>query len=441
MAIELKTGKVKWYYQYVHHDIWDLDNPCPPILADINVGGRTIKAVAQPTKQSFLYVLDRTTGKPVWPIEERPVPKGDVPGEWYSPTQPIPTKPPAYEVQGYSIDDLIDFTPELRAEAVKLVSRYQLGPVYTPPVVSKPNGPIATIRGGGSNWSGGSYDPETHILYVSSHPLPISIGLVPGNPSRTDMNYMQGRAAGDDDGGGGGGGFIGGLTVQGLPIVKPPYGKITAIDLNKGEILWQIAHGETADEIRDNPALKGLNIPRTGRPTHAGQLVTKSLLVVGERGLFTAPNGKRGAMLRAYDKATGKDAGAVYMPAPQSGSPHDIHAGWPTVHCSGNQRHWLPGRIDRVPSTCRQMMLHTMKFRWLVLGALLSVGIVFAAEQPAVYRAPRTPDGKPDLNGIWQAVNEANWNIEGHAAGPGTVVALGAEDATSSWESGSSRTA
>jgi quinoprotein glucose dehydrogenase len=147
--------------------------------------------------------------------------------------------------------------------------------------------------------------------------MPISIGLVQGNPSRTDMNYMQGRAAGDDDGGG----FIGGLTVKGLPIVKPPYGRISAIDLNKGEILWQIAHGETPDDVRDNPALKGLNIPRTGRPTHAGQLVTKSLLVVGERGMFTTPNGKKGAMLRAYDKITGKDAGAVYMPAPQTGSP------------------------------------------------------------------------------------------------------------------------
>ncbi|HEY6345232.1 MAG TPA: PQQ-binding-like beta-propeller repeat protein [Bryobacteraceae bacterium] len=316
VALDIKTGKVKWYYQYVHHDIWDLDNPCPPILANVTVDGRAIKAVAQPTKQSFLYVLDRTNGKPVWPIEERPVPKGDVPGEWYSPTQPIPTKPPAYEIQGYSVDDLINFTPELRAEAVKIISRYRLGPVYTPPVVSKPGGPIATIRGGGSNWSGGSYDPETGILYVSSHPLPITIGLQPGNPTRTDMNYVQGRA-GDDDGGG----FIGGITVQGLPIVKPPYGRLTAIDLKKGEILWQIAHGDTPDDVRNNPALKGLNVPRTGRPTHAGQLVTKTLLIAGERGFNTEPNGQRGAMLRAYDKATGKDAGAVYMPAPQSGSP------------------------------------------------------------------------------------------------------------------------
>lgn len=323
VAVDVKTGQVKWYYQYVHHDIWDLDNPCPPILADITVDGRQIKAVAQPTKQSFLYVLDRVTGKPVWPIVERPVPQGSVPGEWYSPTQPIPTKPPAYEVQGYSNDDLINFTPELHAEAVQLMSHYQLGPVYTPPVVSKAGGPLATIRGGGSNWSGGSYDPETHILYVSSHPLPIPIGLVPGNPARTDMAYVEGRASGG--GGGGGdeaGGFVGGgLSVKGLPVVKPPYGSITAIDLDKGEILWKIAHGETPDDIRNNPALKGLTIPRTGRPTHAGQLVTKTLLIAGERGLFTTPNGQRGAMLRAYDKATGKDAGAVYMPAAQSGSP------------------------------------------------------------------------------------------------------------------------
>src|SRR6266852_1930782 len=170
VAVDLQTGKRRWHYQLVHHGIWDFDIPCAPILANITVNGRTIKAVAQPTKQAFLYVFNRETGEPVWPIVERPVAKGDVPGEWYSPTQPFPTKPPAYDRQGSSIEDLINFTPELRAEAVKLASRYKLGPIFTPPVVSKIEGPLGTLTqatsGGGTNWEGGSYDPETHTVYV-----------------------------------------------------------------------------------------------------------------------------------------------------------------------------------------------------------------------------------------------------------------------------------
>ena len=341
VAVDLETGKRKWHYQLVHHGLWDMDIPCAPMLVDITVGGRTIKAVAQPTKQANLYVFDRVTGQPVWPIEERPVAKGDVPGEWYSPTQPFPTKPPAYDRQGVSIDDLIDFTPQLREEAVKLVSRYKLGPMFEPPVVSKLEGPLATLHlpsaTGGTNWPGGSYDPESHILYVFSQTNISPMGLVPP-PSRSvsDMAYIAGTAltgarltggsgAGPADGGAparapadeGGGG----LTVQGLPLVKPPYGRISAIDLNRGEILWQIAHGETPDNIRNHPALKGVDVPRTGRPGIIGTLTTKSLLIAGEAGFFTTPNGQRGAMLRAYDKASGKEVGAVYMPAPQSGSP------------------------------------------------------------------------------------------------------------------------
>ncbi len=335
LAVDLKTGQRKWHYQLVHHGIWDMDIPCAPVLTDITVNGRTIKAVAQPTKQAFLYVFDRVTGQPIWPIDERPVTKGTVPGEWYSPTQPFPSKPPAYDRQGLVIDDLIDFTPALRAEAVKLVSRYQLGGVFTPPVVSKAEGPLATLAmataGGGTNWPGGSYDPETHRFYVFSQKSLSTLGLVPpSSPDISDMNYVQGTAtsgvrttggsgavAGDAPAEGGGGG----LTVQGLPLMKPPYGQISAIDLNKGEIMWQIAHGETPDNIRNNPALKGLNIPRTGRPGVIGTLVTKNLVIAGESGFFTTPSGQRGAMLRAYDKTTGKDAGAVYMPAPQTGSP------------------------------------------------------------------------------------------------------------------------
>ncbi len=345
VAVDLHTGQRKWHYQLVHHGIWDMDIPCAPILADITINGRTVKAVAQPTKQANLYVFDRITGQPIWPIEERPVEKGDVPGEWYSPTQPFPTKPRGYDRQGVSIDDLIDFTPELRAEAVKVVSRYKLGPMFTPPVVSKLEGPLATLTlataGGGTNWAGGSYDPELHRVFVYSQSNLTALGLVPPPPGLSDMNYIQGNAregarrtagaggtAGADspapaptpapaaEGEGGGG-----LTVRGLPLIKPPYGRISAIDLDKGEIVWQIAHGETPDNIRNHPALKGLNIPRTGRPGIIGEVVTKTLVVAGESGYFTTPSGQRGAMLRAYDKGTGKEVGAVYMPAPQSGSP------------------------------------------------------------------------------------------------------------------------
>lgn len=318
LAVDLKTGQRKWHYQLVHHGIWDMDIPCAPMLVDITVNGRTVKAVAQPTKQAFLYVFDRITGQPIWPFEERPVEQSDVPGEKTSPTQPFPTKPPAYDLQGSSIDDLIDFTPELRAEAVKLVSKYKLGPVFTPGALSKPDGPWATLAmataGGGTNWPGGSYDPETHIAYIPSQRLMTTIGLIPGDPRRTDMAYMSGSAA--PRGGRGAEGADSGLTVQGLPLAKPPYGSITAIDLNKGEILWQIANGDTPDNIRDNPALKGLNVTRTGRPGVFGVLVTKTLVICGERNA-----GKSSVMLRAYDKTTGKEVGAVPMPAGQTGTP------------------------------------------------------------------------------------------------------------------------
>jgi len=331
VALDLKTGQRKWHYQFIHHDIWDWDTPCAPILVDVTVDGRPIKAVAQPTKQGFIYVFDRATGRPIWPIEERAVPKGDVPGEWYSATQPFPTKPPAFERQGVSIDDLIDFTPELRAEAVKLASLYKLGPIFTPPVASKWEGPRAMLMlpstTGGANWQGGSYDPDTGIMYIFSNTGITDIGLV-NNPQLSDMNFIRGTAPNPNApppsstaGGGGGEGGGPALNIQGLPLVKPPYGRITAIDLNKGEMVWQIAHGETPDNIRNHPALKGLKIPRTGRQGRIGTLVTKTLLIAGEGGFFTTPSGQRGAMLRAYDKANGQEVGSVYMPAPQTGSP------------------------------------------------------------------------------------------------------------------------
>jgi quinoprotein glucose dehydrogenase len=364
VAVDLKTGQRKWHYQFVHHGIWDFDMAAPPILADITVNGRAIKAVAQPTKQAWLYVFDRTNGQPVWPIVERPVSKGDVPGEWYAPTQPFVTKPPAYDRQGVSIDDLIDFTPELRAEAVKLISKYKIGPLFTPPVVSKIEGPLATLMlpsaGGGSNWPGGSFDPETKMVYVYSQTTPTPLGLLPA-PAGNDFGYVSGNAAtaaaaaargasgapaagsapvggrgaapaaagegGAAAGGGRGGaaaaegGGGGGVNVRGLPLVKPPYGRITAIDLNRGDIVWQVAHGETPDNIRNHADLKGVTIPRTGQSGVIGTLVTKALVVAGERQMTTTADHPRGAMLRAYDKATGKEAAAVFMPAPQSGSP------------------------------------------------------------------------------------------------------------------------
>jgi len=316
VAVDLKTGQRKWHYQLVHHGIWDFDIPCAPMLIDIMINGRTVKAVAQPTKQGILYTFDRVTGQPIWPFEEKPVPKGDVPGEWYSPTQPIPTKPPAYGVAGIpSVDDLIDFTPELRAEALKIVSKYKIGPIFTPIVVSKPEGPFGTILTTGvTNWPGGSYDPESHILYVHAATGMVSNGLVPGDPKSTEFAWVGGNAAPA--------GEAPALRVQGMPLVKPPWGSIVAIDMNKGEILWRIANAETPDNVRNSPALKGLNIPRTGRSANTiGLLITKTLLIAGEPGTFTLPDGRQGAMLRAYDKASGKEKGAVYMPTGQTGTP------------------------------------------------------------------------------------------------------------------------
>jgi quinoprotein glucose dehydrogenase len=333
VAVDLNTGKRKWHYQLVHHGMWDMDIPCAPILININVDGKQVKALAQPTKQSYLYVFDRVTGQPVWPIVEKPAPQGDAPGEWYSPTQPSPTKPPAFDNQGVTADDLINFTAELHAEAEQLIKKYRIGPLFSPPSVSTLDGTLGTLVSpgalGGANWPGGSFDPETHKLYVFSQTTIRADGLVKPDPSRSDMNYIDGiataqaPAAGRGRGAGGGGEEGGGgtLTVHGLPLVKPPYGRITAYDMDKGEIAWQVAHGETPDEIKNNALLKGLNIPRTGQPGIIGVLTTKSLVIAGEAGTSTTPSGVRGAMLRAYDKADGKEVGAVFMPAPQSGSP------------------------------------------------------------------------------------------------------------------------
>lgn len=340
VAVDIRTGQRKWHYQLVHHGLWDMDIPCAPILADITVNGRVVKALAQPTKQAFLYVFNRETGEPIWPIEERPVPRGDTPGEWYAPTQPFPTRPPAYDGQGLSVDDLIDFTPALREEAARLVSKYRLGPIFTPPSVSREEGPVATLTMGAqaaaSNWPGGSYDPETHTLYVASQTSIATLGLMPAPPGASDLPYFQGtvlsgaRLTGGSGSGAGAAPRQAGteasgsasLTVQGLPLVKPPYSRITAIDLDRGEFRWQVPFGATPEAIRNHPALRGLNLPPLGRQgNNVGTLVTKTLVVAGEGNYGPTPGGQRGAMLRAFDKATGAEVGAVYMPAPQTGSP------------------------------------------------------------------------------------------------------------------------
>ena len=317
VALNLQTGKRIWHFQFVHHPMWDYDIPCAPILADLTIDGRPRKIIVQPSKEGWLYVFDRQTGQPIWPIAERPVERGTVPGEWYSPTQPHPTKPPAYELQGIAEKDLIDFTPELKAEAVKIWSEYKTGPIFTPPIVVGEGGKQGLLFvANGANWPGGSYDPETGMVYVYSHTLTRVVGLVKGAP-RSNMDFVSGS-----------GGEERVLTVQGMPLIKPPWGRITAFNMSKGELVWQIAHGATPDYVKNNPSLKGLNIPRTGRMGGAGGssggigiLLTKTLLISGEGGVFTTPNGQRGAMLRAYDKATGKEYGEVYMPGAQTGTP------------------------------------------------------------------------------------------------------------------------
>ena len=343
VCVDLKTGERKWHFQLVHHPLWDMDISSAPILADITVDGKPVKAVAQPSKQGFLYVFDRITGKPVWPIPEKSVEVGSVPGEWYSPTQPIPSKPPAYSRNGVSVDDLIDFSPALHDRAKEIAAKYHLGSVFTPPTASKLDGPLGTLSigtaSGGTNWPGGSYDPETHIAYLyACNSCVEPIGLVAAPKEVSDIAYIAGtaghevsilRGPGENAGADSpkpskkraGSEYVP-MNVDGLPLMKPPYGTISAINLDTGEIIWQIAHGETPDIVRNYPALKGLTIPRTGQETYnIGTLITKTLVIAGEGHVTTTADHPRGAMLRAYDKKTGKEVGAVFMPAPQTGSP------------------------------------------------------------------------------------------------------------------------
>lgn len=335
VAVDYKTGERRWHYQLVHHPIWDYDVSAPPMLVDVVKDGRTIKALAQATKQTYVYVLDRATGEPIFPIPEQPVPAGNVPGEWYSPTQPIPSI--AVGREQITTDDLIDFTPELRADALEFIEDYELGHIYTPPLLSSLEGPLAALLPmGGTNWPGGAYDPVSRLLFVPASWNVRTMSNIPQPGS--DMPYVSGVASpaqpatsatapAADNGpqapriATAGIPFAEDLYVNGLPLLKPPYGTISAIAMDTGEIVWTVANGETPESVRDHPALQGIEIPRTGRDGFVAPVVTATLLVVGEPSFGPTPTGRRGAMLRAYDKHTGNELGAVYMPAPQTGSP------------------------------------------------------------------------------------------------------------------------
>jgi glucose dehydrogenase len=361
VCVDLKTGQRKWYFQFVHHPIWNFDMSSTPILADISVGGRAVKAVAVPSKEGWLYVFDRVTGQPVWPIEERPVPQSELADEKTSPTQPHPPDKLRYARNFFTVpDDLIDFTPELRAEALDRSKHFKWANTpFNPSILGNVNGPMygAVTVGTATNWPGGGYDPENHIAFAPAGNLPGIRSLVEPPAGFSDIKYVSGMAGepfrevlGPGDccaadsprtaerareargaqpaappppAGQGGRGGSAGLNVQGIPMVKPPYGLLAAIDLDRGQVKWQTPHGDTPDAVRNHPALRGVNIPKTGQPNTSGVglLVTKTLVIMGDPQVTTTPDHPRGAMLRAYDKMTGKEVAAIFMPAPQSGSP------------------------------------------------------------------------------------------------------------------------
>ena len=314
VAIDVKSGERKWHFQTTHHDVWDWDIPAAPILVDLNINGQKKAALAQPVKQGFTFVFDRENGEPLFDIEEVPVPASDVPGERLSPTQPIPLKPPPFARQGLSEEELIDFTPELREQAREILAKYRYGEIYMPPSLAEADdGTFGTLfmpsQTGGANWPGGAADPETGIMYIFSK-SDVGRMSMSSRPDRSDMNYinLQSRNAPP-------------LRVDGLPLIKPPYGQIVAIDLNQGEILWSAIHGETPDSISKHPALVGLDIPRTGQVGRVGLLVTRTLVIAGDGGAFTNKGGEQEAFLRAYDKLTGEQVGRLSMPAQQTGTP------------------------------------------------------------------------------------------------------------------------
>jgi quinoprotein glucose dehydrogenase len=315
VAVECATGKRVWHFQTVHHDLWDYDNNVAPILIDITVSGKPVRAVVQLSKQAMAYVLDRATGRPVWPIEERPVPKSSTPGERTAATQPFPTKPLPFDRHGLLADDLIDFTPQLRAEAQAIAKKYVLGPIFTPPSVktSEPNSTQGTLQMpgsiGGAEWGGAPFDPETRIMYVPSITGTFAADLLAGDPKRTNLRYTRGSRE-----------LIEG--PQGLPLTKPPYGRITAINMNTGDHLWMVPNGEGP---REHPALKGLKLPELGQPSRDMPLLTRTLLfnMQGDPLMVRTP-----AMgvplaneLRAYDKTNGKVLWKMALPAGATGAP------------------------------------------------------------------------------------------------------------------------
>ena len=319
VCLDIRTGERVWHYQLIHHGIWDYDNPAPPTLVDVTHDGRRIKAVAMVTKQGYTYVFDRETGSPLWPIIEMPVPQSDVPGERTSPTQPIPSRPAPFERQGFTVDDLIDFSPEIRAEAMEIAANYRMGPLYTPPsLIDDPDGTKGTLVlpgwGGGASWPGAGVDVEAGILFVPSLKVPIVVSLAPGEPGGTNPDYMR----------------VGPIYPpgpRGLPLVKPPWGRITAIDLNTGDHLWMVPLGSAPRDVREHPDLQGLGLDfstmgQNGRP---GALVTSTLLFMGEgggvRGGVASRHGAGGPVFRAYDKRTGEVVAAITLPANPTGSP------------------------------------------------------------------------------------------------------------------------
>ncbi|MBV9551120.1 MAG: PQQ-binding-like beta-propeller repeat protein [Alphaproteobacteria bacterium] len=350
VALDIETGKRKWHYQTEHHGLWDRDICAAAILYDLPYNGRMVKALAQPTKQAFLFVLNRETGQPIWPIEERRVEAGNVPGEFYSPTQPFPSKPPPFDHQGFTPDDGIDWTPAIKTKVQEILSHYHMGPIYTPPILATDTiwGTITTPENqGGSNWPGGSLDPESGIFYIYSKSTPQVYAIRQGADGNASPAGATGQGTNDNMGGGFGGsanpggraGGLGGpvrpgtrdgindpvfpnqLTLNGMSILKPPYGRITAIDLKTGTKLWQVAHGETPDYIKNNELLRGVTIPRTGQSGVAGVLTTKSLVICGDTGQFTDERGRKASRFRAYDKMTGREVGTVFMDQAQTGSP------------------------------------------------------------------------------------------------------------------------
>jgi quinoprotein glucose dehydrogenase len=304
LCLDLETGKRIWHFQSVHHGLWDYDHPAAPTLLDATIDGRRVRLLAQVTKQGFLFVFDRTNGRPIWPIEERPVPASDVPGEKAARTQPFPTRPAPYEYQGATVDDLVDFTPELRAMALNAVKPFRMGPLFTPPSLQ---GTIARpSASGGGNWSGAAVDPDTGMLYVPSRNTFSTFRLVDPDPAlKGNLRFMEGR------------GTPGPSMPQGLPLFKPPYSRMTAINMNTGDHVWMVPTGN-GDRIRNNPMLKGLKLPPLGGDvTMSGPLLTKTLLIYA----LTSGGARNGPRLVAYDKATGKELASTDLPGAAIGTP------------------------------------------------------------------------------------------------------------------------